>query len=300
MLDPGNATEVKDWPSANDFLRFCCNITSTIYSKLDQTGDEYLGHELNLCEPNPDSSGYESIETVLVNDQRGQYYSGACFEELFVQLSVIFLMAMIINNVQELLIPFIFGRLAAKREGHSNKVEEVVDGVVKFVLMDKEGQKLPTPSDAESQFILSSYEGTLADYDELVAQFGYVVLFVMAFPLAPLLAMVNNLLEFQVDMHKLLQLYRRPIPLGAMSIGAWYGKFEALSWMCIMSNVALIFFTARVFGTDLGVLLLSFLAIEHVLFAIKLFTAFLIPDTPMDVQEQVERALYITRGLIEN
>merc|ERR1712137_237445 len=34
MLDPGNATEVKNWPSANDFLRFCCNITSTIYSKL--------------------------------------------------------------------------------------------------------------------------------------------------------------------------------------------------------------------------------------------------------------------------
>ena len=40
---------------------------------------------------------------------------------------------------------------------------------------------------------------------EMVIQFGYCTLFVAAFPLAPLMAFVNNAIEIRVDAWKLCQ-----------------------------------------------------------------------------------------------
>ena len=56
------------------------------------------------------------------------------------------------------------------------------------------------------------------DYSEMVLQYGYVVLFVSAMPLAPLLALFNNALEMHIDAYKLVCLHRRPWPNAAMSI----------------------------------------------------------------------------------
>jgi hypothetical protein len=42
-------------------------------------------------------------------------------------------------------------------------------------------------------------DGTYNDYLEIFIQIGYVCLFSLAFPLAPLLALVNNIFEIKVD-----------------------------------------------------------------------------------------------------
>ena len=54
-----------------------------------------------------------------------------------------------------------------------------------------------------------------AEYLELVIQFGFVTLFVASFPLAPLVALINNILEIRVDAHKVSwhELVRVSIPL---------------------------------------------------------------------------------------
>lgn len=41
------------------------------------------------------------------------------------------------------------------------------------------------------------------DYLELVIQYGYITMFAVAFPIAPLLALINNQFEIHVDMKKL-------------------------------------------------------------------------------------------------
>ena len=48
------------------------------------------------------------------------------------------------------------------------------------------------------------------DYTELMIQYGYVVFFSAAFPLVPLLALLNNLIEVRSDAFKLCFLARRP------------------------------------------------------------------------------------------
>ena len=44
-----------------------------------------------------------------------------------------------------------------------------------------------------------------------VIQYGFITIFVCAFPLAPFFALCNNMLELRLDAKKILLNYRRPI-----------------------------------------------------------------------------------------
>lgn len=52
-----------------------------------------------------------------------------------------------------------------------------------------------------------------------VLQFGFVTIFVAAFPLAPLFALLNNILEIRLDARKLVCSYRRPVGVRVQNIG---------------------------------------------------------------------------------
>lgn len=53
----------------------------------------------------------------------------------------------------------------------------------------------------------------------LVIQFGMVTLFVASFPLAPLFALLNNIIEIRLDAKKFVTEMRRPIAAKAKDIG---------------------------------------------------------------------------------
>lgn len=50
-------------------------------------------------------------------------------------------------------------------------------------------------------------------------QYGFTTVFVAAFPLAPLLALFNNLVEIRLDAIKMVQVQRRLVPCKAKDIG---------------------------------------------------------------------------------
>ena len=54
-----------------------------------------------------------------------------------------------------------------------------------------------------------------------VLQFGFTTIFVAAFPLAPLLALLNNIIEIRLDAYKFVTQWRRPLPSQAKDIGKW-------------------------------------------------------------------------------
>jgi hypothetical protein len=106
----------------------------------------------------------------------------------------------------------------------------------------------PKRSQAEAEGNRPEYESTFDDYNELVIQFGYVILFVVAFPLAPLFAFVNNMIEIRVDAFRLLRAHRRPALGRSEDIGTWYYILEVLSIVGVITNCFILGFTSEGFA----------------------------------------------------
>ena len=60
-------------------------------------------------------------------------------------------------------------------------------------------------------------------------QYGFVTMFVAAFPLAPLFALLNNMIEIRLDAMNFIHNFRRPFAERAEDIGAWYGILATLT-----------------------------------------------------------------------
>ena len=70
-----------------------------------------------------------------------------------------------------------------------------------------------------------------------VLQFGFITIFVAAFPLAPLFALLNNWVEIRLDAHKFVCETRRPVAERAQDIGVWFKILDALAQLAVISNV---------------------------------------------------------------
>ncbi|VDO29603.1 unnamed protein product [Onchocerca flexuosa] len=77
-----------------------------------------------------------------------------------------------------------------------------------------------------------------------VIQFGFVTLFVSAFPLAPLFALLNNIFEIRVDAYKYVVASRRPMPERARDIGIWLPILSMISRAAVLVNACIIAFTS--------------------------------------------------------
>lgn len=123
----------------------------------------------------------------------------------------------------------------------ASKKQDVVDRDSRN--LSKVGPRKTELTEAEEAYVLEPYDpvmGTLMDYAELAVQFGYVTLFVVAFPLAPVLALLNNYVETRSDAFKMLSQLRRPVPRGAEDIGSWQGVFTVISCLAVVTNSALV------------------------------------------------------------
>ena len=81
------------------------------------------------------------------------------------------------------------------------------------------------------QAILLPYS-VLDDYTLIVVQLGLILLFSPVFPLAPLIAMLNNIVLIRFSAYKLCYSRRRPVAVKTGSIGVWEGKHIHI-YMCI-------------------------------------------------------------------
>ena len=71
-----------------------------------------------------------------------------------------------------------------------------------------------------------------------VLQFGFITIFVAAFPLAPLFALLNNWIEIRLDAHKFVCETRRPVAERCQDIGVWFVILDALAQLAVISNVS--------------------------------------------------------------
>jgi len=169
--------------------------------------------------------GYPGHYTRFFGLRNEECQNGGCFIELAMQLGVIMIGKQIIGNAQELLIPKL------KSYIHHWKLKDVM------VNDDK--------TRWEEDYELIDNEGLFDEYLEMVLQFGFITIFVAAFPLAPLFALLNNWIEIRLDAHKFVCETRRPVPERAEDIGVWFTILDALAQLAVISNAFLIAFTSE-------------------------------------------------------
>jgi len=220
-----------------------------------------------------------------------------CMEDLSTQLFIVFGSMIVVNNALELGVPLLKSMLKGKAE---------------------QGKSELVKSAPELEYEKADCESTFDDYDELSVQFGFVTLFTVAFPLAPLFALVNNYVEVFVDGTKYVQVSKRPEPRGVFDVGTWLDVFTLISWVALFTNVLLVvcytdeirgWVGAAAYSTDLTntnaltsdqlfKLAIAFVVIEHILGFFKQALSYFLPDEPPFVGEHTLRQRYINEVLI--
>ncbi|CAM9391551.1 unnamed protein product [Discosporangium mesarthrocarpum] len=137
-------------------------------------------------------------------------------------------------------------------------------------------------------------EDAFDDYTMSLIQFGYVTLFSAAFPLAPLLAMINNLIQTRVDAYKLCKTRRRPIAVKSSGIGVWDNVLELMTVVAVITNCALVGATSSqlwrlIPGASTTEKFLLIVALEHLILFIKYWVKTAVPRVPLKVQRALAR-----------
>eukprot|EP00808_Paulinella_micropora_P001738 g31328.t1 len=216
-----------------------------------------------------------------------------CLGELQKQLATIFVTMLVVNNTMEYFKPKL--TILIKRKSES------AEKISFFQLLRKGATEAMSvgKSPPELQYELLPYEGTFSDFEEINLQFGYLTLFVVAFPIAPLLAIVNNFVENRVDSQALLVLTRRPLPRGAQNIGTWQSVLDIVSTIAIVTNIAIIIFTSEVFAhLNVTQRFTIFGIVEHLMLLFKFAISYFIEDMSEKTKTELEREEYLTDLLI--
>nr|XP_022325216.1 anoctamin-4-like isoform X1 [Crassostrea virginica]XP_022325218.1 anoctamin-4-like isoform X1 [Crassostrea virginica]XP_022325219.1 anoctamin-4-like isoform X1 [Crassostrea virginica] len=142
---------------------------------------------------------------------------------------------------------------------------------------------------------------TLNEYTEKVIQYGFLMLFAASFPLAPLLAILLNLIDIRIDAKRMLWSNRRPIAYIRQDIGKWFGILNLVNTIGVITNGFLIGFTSSwAYSFDTATKLTIVLGFEHIVFALKFLIAYLIPDVPRDVRLSIRREKYQVAKILED
>ncbi|XP_064191764.1 anoctamin-5 isoform X2 [Anguilla rostrata] len=284
---------------------------------------------------------------------------GGCLIELTTQLVIVMVGKQVWGNIQEALVPWMCNWWGS-RKGRNPSDKRVY-------------------CSWEQDHDLQNFSqlGLFYEYLEMVIQFGFITLFVASFPLAPLLALCNNILEVRVDAWKLTTQFRRPMASKARSIGAWLEILNGMAVLSVITNAFIVSFTSDMiprlvylyvyqpnksatmegyinnslsvfniselrpehqpedgenpawfnssvittcryrdyryasghekqyfhtmqFWHILAAKLAFIIIMEHVVFGVKVFVAWMIPDVPSEVKARVKRERYLVQEYLHN
>uniref|UniRef100_A0A1A8PL58 Anoctamin n=1 Tax=Nothobranchius rachovii TaxID=451742 RepID=A0A1A8PL58_9TELE len=276
---------------------------------------------------------------------------GGCLIELTTQLVIVMAGKQLWGNIQEALLPLLRNWWNSRRGRHNPENQY---------------------SRWEQDYILLNFTqlGLFYEYLEMVIQFGFITLFVASFPLAPLLALCNNILEIRVDAWKFTTQFRRPVASKARNIGAWKEILNAVAILSVVTNAFIMAFTSDMiprmvylyaisqdksmkgyisnslsvynisqipkanmpeenwydnstvtcryrdyryppghmreydhtmqFWHILAAKMAFIIIMEHVVFVVKFFVAWLIPDVPSDVKARIKRERFLIQEYLHN
>lgn len=310
-----------------------CHRTDTDYED-SLTGKVFVFQFVNSFTSYLYIAFFKTFQSQNSNLQFGEgYYAclNSCMDELQTQLGSIFISKVILANVTGIFLPYSKWKYKKLKEKRQKEID--AQAAAEQAALDAEegggdqmpgsqGQQQPAVSEsgadassedngniryvspAEEQMQLDEYNillGPFSDYQELVIIYGYTVLFVAAFPLAPLMALVNSYVQIRSDAWHISVCCRRPWPSNAEDIGTWAAIIELTSYFAVVVNSLIIVYTGTFLDDyDIATRLLIFLGLYHSLFIIKYATALFVDDVPNEVKIQIARQEFTQAKLIKN
>uniref|UniRef100_A0A4W3IFF9 Anoctamin n=1 Tax=Callorhinchus milii TaxID=7868 RepID=A0A4W3IFF9_CALMI len=151
-------------------------------------------------------------------------HPSGCMTDLFIQMAMIMFLKQILSSTLE----------SFKRKWNHRRVTS------------DESNTDPTMAHWLQNYSLNTVGSfsLFKEFLEMVIQYGFTTIFVAAFPLAPLLALINNLLEIRLDARKMLVLQKRAVPRKANDIGIWLPVLEAIGVLAVIGNGLVISITS--------------------------------------------------------
>ncbi|OQS02828.1 anoctamin [Thraustotheca clavata] len=270
-------------------------------------GFSYIAQRLTNWENHKTESAYQSALILKVFPFRFvhvfatlYYYAFTAGNNLIrvaIQLATFMLSGQMWNNVVKTGVPLIKRQyqMRQKRQATDKMLQAFGtsgDPTKQSEVIHKQCVRLEQASSLvwdESQ--LGKYD-TFEDYTEMLIQFGYVSFFSIAFPLAPFLALVNNLISLRADAFKLCYTKQRPIALKTSGIGIWFPVLQLMTVLAVITNCLHIAFTTTQIEhyfpkiSSANKVWVVFAA-EHSILLLQVWIAFVIPSMTKDIRDKV-------------
>ena len=287
--------------------------------------------------------------------------TGSCLPELQTQMFIVFTAKTIGKQIANFLKPFAFSALQLfKANKNINKlISNAQLGIMNIpnvsiisnfvptsdnLLRDDDdddddkvgamlgGLRITDPT--ERQIKRMPFESTFDYFNDRSIQFGYVVLFAPAYPLAPFWALINNIIEIRSQAYQMCHGFRRPVWKARESIGSWFIVLNVLGFLAVITNASMIAFVGSQqsrnpwFGDsdlsgpvcrigayslktrcggastvskrmDYAELWMAFMLIEHGLLCLRVLILALSPTMPAWVRSGEETLVYRTRHVFK-
>ncbi|XP_069544681.1 anoctamin-9-like isoform X2 [Brachyistius frenatus] len=166
-------------------------------------------------------------------------HPSGCLTDLFIQMAVIMLLKQTLNNIFEFTVPWLKSCLSRST---GKKLERKCGYCYRNACRDEQGRVEPCDicklRDWLRNYHLANTDAfsLFNEFLEMVVQFSFTTIFVAAFPLAPLLALINNIFEIRLDAIKMVRLERRLVPRKTNDIGVWTKVLEVIGVLAVIAN----------------------------------------------------------------
>nr|XP_020497119.1 anoctamin-9-like [Labrus bergylta] len=166
-------------------------------------------------------------------------HPSGCLTDLFIQMAIIMLLKQTLNNIVEFTGPWLTSCLSRNTV---KKLQRKCGHCYRKACRDEQGRVEPCDicklRDWLRNYHLANTDAfsLFNEFLEMVVQFSFTTIFVAAFPLAPLLALINNIFEIRLDAIKMVRLERRLVPRKTNDIGVWTKVLEAIGVLAVIAN----------------------------------------------------------------
>lgn len=220
-----------------------------------------------------------------------------CLYDMQQQLGILIATRFVFTVIFELLLPLVFASARSCLHACRSRGSPERRAAYAAWRAALAASPLETARDAAVYDVFTSYLN-------LMLLFGFATLYVVALPLAPAFVFVAIALNLYLDRNFILNLAARPLPEGACSLGSWLLVFDAISYACTVTNLAVVVFSnpdAPVFGFAFSFTqrLVFFIAAEHVVLGVKFVLSHFIAEVTPATLLQAARQEYLASKLVE-